>query len=587
MRNELSKNSGFFYIENAPFIREEQMTRPSGKRFIWGLDVQFIIYFMLFAYAPLLVFSIVGYILNREIVQQMSANNLSMTAVTSAERMQDYFWFKKDCVLNSWRRAANCPAGMQKSPQKLFFEMIGNSIQFKGAAVVSGRQFLPIKNFPEELFAEIKDSLYAASPGMPLVKDSTYFMQYVLNDSLLFLGAVKLDEIRNRLHLSDENTSCVFLIGGYPKEIYRGRLAQWNADKDFIERSARVGPQSKVVVRNSTSYVYQTLTLFLKEILLANVIIGILMLIIAVIFSRRITRPIRSLVLATNKIGRGDLSQPVKIEAQKEIQILADEFESMRQKLLASYTNLEEKIEQRTTALREAQFQISHQEKMASLGLMAAGVAHEIGNPLTSISSMTQIIKRKTDDKQIANYLNTISVNIERISRIVREMVDFARPSNYETSMVNINEIINNAVSIVRYDKRSKNISFRHELSPDLPATFLVSDQLLQVFINILINAVDALPEEGGEISIRSFYKEDCLHIHFSDNGIGIPRENRSKIFEPFFTTKKVGKGTGLGLSVSYGIIKSLNGKIEVDSKMNEGSKFMVSIPVIQKESGG
>ena len=303
------------------------------------------------------------------------------------------------------------------------------------------------------------------------------------------------------------------------------------------------------------------------------------MLISAVFFSRRIITPIDSLANAIKKISRGDLNEPIIVKSQDEIRALADEFEKMRQKLRESYVDLENKIEERTQALRDAQFQISHQEKMASLGLLAAGVAHEIGNPLTSISSMAQIIKRKVKDQNFIEYLNTILKNIERIRKIVRELVDFARPSSYEAADTNINEIIRNAVGIVKYDRRAKSINIELELDNNLPTIFLVADQLLQVFINMLINAVDALTEDRNRIIIRSQKQGSNIILQFEDVGVGIEPENISKIFEPFFTTKKVGKGTGLGLSVTYGIIKNLNGRIDVQSDPGKGTIFTITLP--------
>jgi signal transduction histidine kinase len=241
---------------------------------------------------------------------------------------------------------------------------------------------------------------------------------------------------------------------------------------------------------------------------------------------------------------------------------------------------MEEKINKRTRELQQAQAQISHQEKMASLGMMAAGIAHEIGNPLTSISSMVQVIKRKNSDPQITDYVANILKNIERISRIVRELVDFSRPSSHEAAPTDINEIIKSAVGIMRYDRRSKNLQYLLELEDDLPTTTLVSDHLLQVFLNILINAVDASEGFGNQIKVRSFSKKKHIHVQISDKGCGIPKDRQNKIFEPFYTTKEVGKGTGLGLTVSYGLVKKLKGEIKVKSIVGKGSTFLIEIPV-------
>ena len=196
---------------------------------------------------------------------------------------------------------------------------------------------------------------------------------------------------------------------------------------------------------------------------------------------------------------------------------------------------------------------------------------------------MVQVIKRRNSNEQIADYLSKILKNIERISRIVRELVDFSRPSSYEEAPADINEIIKSAVGIIRYDRRSKNLTYKLNLDPDLPETILVADHLLQVFLNILINAVDASEGYGKVICVDSLTKNKAVVVKISDQGSGIPEAIQQKIFEPFFTTKEVGKGTGLGLTVSYGFIKNLNGDITVKSKIGKGSKFIISIPVKSK----
>ena len=145
--------------------------------------------------------------------------------------------------------------------------------------------------------------------------------------------------------------------------------------------------------------------------------------------------------------------------------------------------------------------------------------------------------------------------------------------------------MIRNAVGIVKYDRRAKSINIDLELDNNLPTLYLVADQLMQVFINILINAVDALTEEKNRIIIRSSKHGSDIVLQFEDSGIGIDEENKTKIFEPFFTTKRVGKGTGLGLSVSYGIIKNLNGTIEVESQPGAGSVFTITLPRTTRRS--
>jgi PAS domain S-box-containing protein len=228
---------------------------------------------------------------------------------------------------------------------------------------------------------------------------------------------------------------------------------------------------------------------------------------------------------------------------------------------------------------KKLQAQIDQSEKLAVIGQIAAGVAHEIGNPLASISSLVQILQRKNKDSYIEDQLAVIKENIDRITKIVRELVDFSRPPSYETALQDITTVIKTALGIVKYDKRVRKVKFETDLRNELPMVSIAADQLLQVFVNILLNALDAI-EGNGIISVKSYDDGKKVLIEIQDNGCGMDQITLSKIFDPFFTTKEVGKGTGLGLSVSYGIIKRFNGEIRVDSFLKEGSIFTISIPI-------
>jgi len=234
-------------------------------------------------------------------------------------------------------------------------------------------------------------------------------------------------------------------------------------------------------------------------------------------------------------------------------------------------------IMQDKTDIKQLQQQVDQSEKLAVLGQLAAGVAHEIGNPLTSISALVQLIQRKNEDEKLTDQLITIKDNIDRISKIVRELVDFSRPPGEDKELLQINDVVKTAVGIVKYDKRVKNVEFQTNFSHELPSIFAVPDQLLQVCVNILINALDAINGEG-EIEVKTYLNDIFICIDIKDNGCGMKQNVIDKIFNPFFTTKDVGKGTGLGLSVSYGIIKKMRGKILVESKVNEGSTFTVKL---------
>jgi PAS domain S-box-containing protein len=239
------------------------------------------------------------------------------------------------------------------------------------------------------------------------------------------------------------------------------------------------------------------------------------------------------------------------------------------------------------TERRNLEKQLIHTQKMESIGTLAAGVAHEVGNPLASISALVQIIQRQTTDDFIKEKSELVKKQITRISKIIRDLVDFSRPSNYELRLTDINENIRESIEIVRVGKKAKDIEFAQNLDMTLPPLPLVSDQLQQVFVNILINAVDAIVErraqvageERGMIKVASSMEKDFCRITFEDNGIGVKDDKISKIFEPFFTTKTEGKGTGLGLWVSYGIVKSFQGDIKVESKYHKYTKFIIHLP--------
>jgi signal transduction histidine kinase len=224
--------------------------------------------------------------------------------------------------------------------------------------------------------------------------------------------------------------------------------------------------------------------------------------------------------------------------------------------------------------------------------MLAAGLAHEVGNPLTSISSLVQVIQRTTDDEFTKEKLELIKSQITRISKIIRDLVDFSRRSAFEVQLTDVNKNLHDAVEIVRVGRKAKQVSFQESLNRAMPMLRLVPDQIEQVFINILINAVDAINERAAAasaagadqpvkmITVTSDIDDENIVIIIRDTGRGIPEEHLPQIFEPFFTTKKVGEGTGLGLWVSYGIIKSFRGDIRADSVEGEGTTFTIRLPL-------
>jgi len=235
------------------------------------------------------------------------------------------------------------------------------------------------------------------------------------------------------------------------------------------------------------------------------------------------------------------------------------------------------------TEKKHMEEQLQQTSKLASLGKLTAGISHEIGNPLASISSLVQELKSlkmdSPDDMEFtSSSLNTINSHIERIARIVRSLGDFARIATKKKEPCDISEVLDRTINLVKYDKR-----FRHiQLVPNIekiPPLMINPDQIQQVFLNIMLNSLDAMPEDG-QLSITMKMKKKAVEITFRDNGAGIDDTIIDRIFDPFFTTKPPGKGTGLGLSICYGIIREHNGTISVKSKKGEGTTFIINLPV-------
>ena len=240
------------------------------------------------------------------------------------------------------------------------------------------------------------------------------------------------------------------------------------------------------------------------------------------------------------------------------------------------------------TGHKRMEEQLQWSQKMESLGRLAAGVAHEIGNPLNSISSLAQLLQMKSKDASAKENLQLMREHIVRISKIVRNMIDFAHPVGTENKSTQVNDVLNAALEISKYDKRARSIDLITELASNMQPVFLVEDQLLQVFTNIIFNAFDAM-QNGGRLTINTSQESDKVHISFTDTGTGIREDVASDIFDPFFTTKDIGQGTGLGLSISYGIVKSFGGEIAVQSTDNLGSTFTVILPIkhiAERENG-
>jgi PAS domain S-box-containing protein len=225
------------------------------------------------------------------------------------------------------------------------------------------------------------------------------------------------------------------------------------------------------------------------------------------------------------------------------------------------------------------QQQLLTSEKLASIGLLSAGVAHEINTPLTGISSYVQMLQKKLTDSHYAQILEKVEAQTDRVAKIIKNLLTFARsPSDDSFQPVDLKQSLEEILSLIDYKLKNMNVRLVLELLP-VPGTYAQGERLQQVFINIILNALDAMPE-GGELAIRLAPENGAAVVRISDTGTGIRPELLSRIFDPFFTTKGVGKGTGLGLSISYAIVKEHDGRIEVRSEVGRGSTFTITLPV-------
>jgi two-component system NtrC family sensor kinase len=313
----------------------------------------------------------------------------------------------------------------------------------------------------------------------------------------------------------------------------------------------------------------------------------VVLLVILFFITSSITNPLRRMVQATNRIARGDLNYSVRIGFRDEIGQLARSFNQMTENLKLANENLiqwgktlEKRVEERTKELREMQDYLLQSEKLRSLGKIAAGVAHEINNPLTSILLNTHLMLEKLEKSDVFyENLSLIADETARCTQIVKGLLEFARQNPPQKTFTNINELIERTSQLLENQASFQNIRIIKDLKAGLPPLKLDRNKIQQVFWNLLLNACEAMPE-GGQITVSSSLSEDekTIAVHFADSGIGIPKENLSKLFDPFFTTKS--SGTGLGLAVSYGIVEQHQGRIEVKSEVGRGTVFTLSFPV-------
>ncbi|MCF8028025.1 MAG: PAS domain-containing sensor histidine kinase [Desulfobacteraceae bacterium] len=264
-------------------------------------------------------------------------------------------------------------------------------------------------------------------------------------------------------------------------------------------------------------------------------------------------------------------------------------LQETHQELLALNQDLEKRIQDRTDALIHQEKQMAHADRLASIGKLSSGIAHEINNPLGVIQGYTQLLLRgEPEDSQRRKDLQVILKHAQSCKSIVEDLLNFARRSQPEMADINIHEVIEETLVFVQHRSKMESIRIFKEFAENIPNMRMDEKKIKQVLVNLVMNAAHAV-EQDGTITIATRFDESArrLEIDIADNGYGIEEKNLTRIFDPFFTTKSTGEGTGLGLAVSYGIAKSHGGDIRVQSRVGKGSVFTLLLPVSGSEGGG
>ena len=331
-------------------------------------------------------------------------------------------------------------------------------------------------------------------------------------------------------------------------------------------------------------YTHRSLLHFLFTTALLLVVVGVLL---WNRFQKWIHQPLSQFINKSLKIGEGDLTPDLKVPGHDEFTQLAKTLNSMCQKLDATYEKIRVEHEQRIATLE----QLRHTERLATLGRLSAGMAHELGTPLNVISGRAKMIRScELEQNEISECSRIINEQAERIASIMRNLLDFARRRPLDKSLLDIEQIVRQTLEMLASTAQKARVTFDLVKNTKIPLVPVDRMQLQQVVTNLVVNAIQAMPK-GGQLVVTLGVEQanrpagkpanqDYLVIRVKDQGEGIKQENMHHLFEPFFTTKKVGAGTGLGLSIAFGIVEEHGGWIDVESKQNRGACFSVFLPL-------
>ncbi len=334
-----------------------------------------------------------------------------------------------------------------------------------------------------------------------------------------------------------------------------------------------------------------------RQVLLYTVVAILGVALLSAAFVRRmIGGPLKALTVGTHRLGSGDLGYQIHLESSGELQELANSFNTMSCQLQEAHEEinawartLEERVEQKTRELSGAQEEMLRVERMASIGKLAAVVAHEINNPLAGILTYAKLLKKRMSrepepNAETISMLDLMESESRRCGEIVKNLMTFARPTSMNLEPSDLNAVIDRCVRLVQHQMKLKNIELHLNVNPELPHVRCDPGQIEQVILALVMNAIDAMPN-GGNLTLtsRKAPNSGSVQIEVRDDGLGMPRDVLAKMFEPFFTTKEHGRGLGLGLAISRNIVDRHGGRIEVVSEPGHGTMFTITLPLQSK----
>jgi signal transduction histidine kinase len=351
-------------------------------------------------------------------------------------------------------------------------------------------------------------------------------------------------------------------------------------DERILEVRAPLGTAAGTVGSLVVGFSVEPIEQQVRSIAMRAALVALLLMIgnsaLTAVYVETLIRPILGLHKTMRRAARGDFSVRARPRASAEVGELANAFNRMM-----------DEVEEARDREKARQAQLAHTEKMAAVGTLAAGVAHEVNNPLGGILTCIENVRTNLDDREmLERYLELIHDGLKRIEHTVANLLDFSRERKMELAPTSLNHSVQHVLELAKYQLRQGRIDVRCELDPAEPFVMADQFQVDQLFLNLVLNALQAMPD-GGRLTLRTLQNRGMVVAEVRDTGVGISEEMRERIFDPFFTTRDVGEGTGLGLTVSDSIATSHGGTMEVESAPGKGSVFRVSFPMLDPGTGG